>query len=43
MIRGVDIVVRYSIFGYLLGEGFRNVFKNKKYYIILFNIDDFFH
>ena len=30
MIRGVDIVVRYSIFGYLLGEGFRNVFKNKK-------------
>jgi hypothetical protein len=22
--------VRYSIFGYLLGEGFRNVFKNKK-------------
>ena len=30
MIRGVDIVVRYSIVGYLLGEGFRNVFKNKK-------------
>lgn len=30
MIRGVDIAVRYSIFGYLLGEGFRNVFKNKK-------------
>ena len=30
MIRGVDIVVRYSIFGYLLGEGFRNVFKNKE-------------
>ena len=30
MISGVDIVVRYSIFGYLLGEGFRNVFKNKK-------------
>ena len=30
MIRGVDIVVRYSIFGYILGEGFRNVFKNKK-------------
>ena len=30
MIRGVDIVVRYSIFGYLLGEGFRNVLKNKK-------------
>ena len=30
MIRGVDIVVRYRIFGYLLGEGFRNVFKNKK-------------
>ena len=24
----MDIVVRYSIFGYLLGEGFRNVFKN---------------
>ena len=24
------IAVRYSIFGYLIGEGFRNVFKNKK-------------
>ena len=22
--------MRYSIFGYLIGEGFRNVFKNKK-------------
>lgn len=30
MIREVDIAVRYSIFGYLIGEGFRNVFKNKK-------------
>ncbi len=30
MIEGVDITVRYSIFGYLIGEGFRNVFKNKK-------------
>ena len=30
MIEGVDIAVRYSIFGYLIGEGFRNVFKNKK-------------
>ena len=24
------MTVRYSIFGYLIGEGFRNVFKNKK-------------
>ena len=24
------IVVKYSIFGYLIGEGFRNFFKNKK-------------
>ncbi len=30
MIEGADITVRYSIFGYLIGEGFRNVFKNKK-------------
>ena len=30
MIEGVDIAVRYSIFGYLIGEGFSNVFKNKK-------------
>lgn len=30
MIERVDIAVRYSIFGYLIGEGFRNVFKNKK-------------
>ena len=30
MIEGVDIAVRYSIFGYLIGEGFKNVFKNKK-------------
>ena len=30
MIEGVDIAVRYSIFGYLIGEGFGNVFKNKK-------------
>ena len=22
--------MRYSIFGYLIGEGFRNIFKNKK-------------
>ena len=24
------MTVRYSIFGYLIGEGFRNVLKNKK-------------
>ena len=24
------MTVKYSIFGYLIGEGFRNVFKNKK-------------
>lgn len=24
------MTVRYSVFGYLIGEGFRNVFKNKK-------------
>ena len=30
MIERVDIAVRYSIFGYLIGAGFRNVFKNKK-------------
>ena len=30
MIEGADITLRYSIFGYLIGEGFRNVFKNKK-------------
>lgn len=30
MIKKVGITVRYNILGYLLGEGFRNVFKNKK-------------
>ena len=30
MIKKVGITVRYNIFGYLIGEGFRNVFKNKK-------------
>ena len=30
MIKKVGMTVRYSIFGYLIGEGFRNVFKNKK-------------
>ena len=30
MIKKVGITVRYSVLGYLLGEGFRNVFKNKK-------------
>ena len=24
------IIVRYNVFGYLIGEGFRNVLKNKK-------------
>ena len=24
------MIVRYNIFGYLIGEGFSNVFKNKK-------------
>ena len=24
------MIVKYSIFGYLIGEGFRNFFKNKK-------------
>ena len=26
----MGMIVRYSIFGYLIGEGFRNFFKNKK-------------
>ena len=26
----MGIIVRYNILGYLIGEGFRNVFKNKK-------------
>lgn len=30
MIKKVGITVRYNVFGYLIGEGFRNVFKNKK-------------
>lgn len=30
MIKKVGIIVRYNILGYLIGEGFRNVFKNKK-------------
>ena len=30
MIKKVGITVRYNVLGYLLGEGFRNVFKNKK-------------
>ena len=30
MIKKVGMTVRYSVFGYLIGEGFRNVFKNKK-------------
>lgn len=30
MIKRVVIVVRYNIIGYLVGEGFRNVLKNKK-------------
>ena len=24
------IIVKYSVLGYLIGEGFRNFFKNKK-------------
>ena len=30
MIKKVGMTVKHSIFGYLLGEGFRNVFHNKK-------------
>ena len=30
MIKKVGMIVKHSIFGYLLGEGFRNVFHNKK-------------
>jgi len=30
MIEKAGMTVRYSIFGYLIGEGFRNVLKNKK-------------
>ncbi len=30
MIKKVGITVRYNVLGYLVGEGFRNVFKNKK-------------
>jgi cell division transport system permease protein len=30
MIKKVVMIVKYSIFGYLIGEGFRNFFKNKK-------------
>ena len=30
MIKEVVIAVRYSTIGYLLSEGFKNVFKNKK-------------
>ncbi len=30
MIEKVVIIVKYSVFGYLLGEGFHNVLKNKK-------------
>lgn len=30
MIKKVGIIVRYNVLGYLIGEGFRNVFKNKK-------------
>lgn len=30
MIKKVGMIVKYSIFGYLIGEGFRNFFKNKK-------------
>ena len=30
MIEKVVMIVKYSVFGYLLGEGFHNVLKNKK-------------
>lgn len=30
MIEKVGMIVRYNVFGYLLGEGFHNVLKNKK-------------
>ena len=30
MIKKVVMIVKYNIFGYLIGEGFGNVFKNKK-------------
>ena len=30
MIKKVGMIVKYNIFGYLIGEGFANVFKNKK-------------
>ena len=30
MIKKVGMIVKYNIFGYLIGEGFGNVFKNKK-------------
>lgn len=30
MIEKVVMIVRYNVFSYLIGEGFRNVFKNKK-------------
>ena len=30
MIKKVVIIVKYSVLGYLIGEGFRNFFKNKK-------------
>jgi len=30
MIKKVGIIVKYSALGYLIGEGFRNFFKNKK-------------
>ena len=31
------MIVKYSVLGYLIGEGFRNVFKNKKSTIASFN------
>jgi len=30
MIKKVGMIVRYNVLGYLIGEGFRNVLKNKK-------------
>ncbi len=30
MIKKVVMIVKYNILGYLIGEGFSNVFKNKK-------------
>ena len=30
MIKKVGMIVKYNILGYLIGEGFGNVFKNKK-------------